>query len=46
MVVIYCYLERENEEILKFHVNSFCYFKINGSLFNVPPSSACSTLKR
>ena len=33
VVVIYYYLERENDEVLKFHMNNFYYFGIRGSLF-------------
>ena len=32
MAVIYCYLESENYEVLKLHVNNFSYFEISASL--------------
>ena len=28
MVVIYCYLEKENYKVFKFPMNKFCYFEI------------------
>ena len=28
MVVIYCYLEKENYKVFKFSRNNFCYFEI------------------
>ena len=42
MVVIYCYMERENYMVLKFHRFNF---EIMASLFNTPPSSKRHTLK-
>ena len=33
MLVIYCCLERENDNVLKYHVNSFCCCEIKVSLF-------------
>ena len=33
MVVTYCSLERENDAVLKFHMNNFSYFGIRGSFF-------------
>ena len=33
MVVIYCYLERENYKDSKFHMSSFSYFEISVSMF-------------
>ena len=32
MVVIYYYLERDNDKVLKLHTNNFCYFEIGGPL--------------
>ena len=32
MIVIYCYLERENYKVLKFHRNNSAYFKKCASL--------------
>ena len=32
MVVIYYYLERENDKVLKLHTNKYCYFEIGGLL--------------
>ena len=32
MVVIYCYLDRENYKVLKFHSNILSYIKISASL--------------
>ena len=32
MVFIYCYLERKNDKVLKFHLNKSFYFEINASL--------------
>ena len=37
MVVIYCYLDKENCKVFKFPMNNFCYFEIGDSLFK--PSS-------
>ena len=45
MVVIYCCLETENFKVLTFHVNNYSYFEISTSLFYVPPSDKCRTLK-
>ena len=28
MVVIYCYLRKDNDKVLKFHMNDSSYFKI------------------
>ena len=33
MLVIYCYLESGCNEVLKFHMNSFCYFEISARSF-------------
>ena len=33
LVIIYCYLQEENYEVLKFHVNNSSDFKIGASLF-------------
>ena len=33
MTVIYCYFERENYKVLKFHMNNFSLFEISASLF-------------
>ena len=50
IVVIYCYLERHNDEVLKFHWNNFRFFEIKASLFKCrPPVSAttqCFQIKR
>ena len=35
MVVLYCYLERGNDEVLKLHANSSSFFVISDSLFYV-----------
>ena len=32
MVVIYCYLGRENCKVLRFFMNNFSYFEISASL--------------
>ena len=53
MVVIYCYLEIENDKIFKFHLNNSSYFEINvSSLFKrypltsaVPESSAIKQVR-
>ena len=44
MVVIYCYLEKENYKVFKFPMNNFCYFEIGDSLFK-PPSNKLHTSK-
>ena len=31
MVVLYCYLERKNYKVLKFHENNYSYFEITFS---------------
>ena len=33
LVLIYCYLERDNEKVLKLYINNSSYFEINSSLF-------------
>ena len=33
MVVIYCYLERENYNVLRFHVDNYTYFEMSASLY-------------
>ena len=33
MMVIFCYLERENYKVLKCHVNNLSYIEISASLF-------------
>ena len=33
MVVVYCYLEREYDKVLKFQMNNFPFFEISASLF-------------
>ena len=38
MVVIYCYMERDNDEALKFGLNSFCFFELSASFFQALPS--------
>ena len=39
MVVIYCYLEKENYKVFKFPMNTFCYFEIGDSLLSHHPIS-------
>ena len=33
MIVVYCYLEREYDKVLKFQMNNFPFFEISASLF-------------
>lgn len=40
IVVVYCYLERENYKVSKFRKNSFFYFKISASFENRAQHSA------
>ena len=44
IVVIYCYLEKENYKVFKSPMNNFCYFEIGDSLFK-PPFSKRRTSK-
>ena len=39
MVVVYCYLEKRNHKLLKFHVNMSSYLEISVSFFEAPPSN-------
>ena len=41
MTVIYCYLERKNYKVLKFHINNFTYFEISPSLFKASKLDKC-----
>ena len=36
MVVIYCYMEGDNDEALKFGLNSFCFFELSASFQALP----------
>ena len=45
MVVIYCYLKKENYKVLKIPVNNYSYFQISGSLFSVPSANKRRALK-
>ena len=36
MTVIYFYLERENNKVLRFRMNDFPYFEITAYLFEAP----------
>ena len=38
MVIIYCYLKRENCKVLKFNRDNYSYFKISAFLFQTSPS--------
>ena len=38
MVAVYCYLEEENDKVLKFYQNNFCYFERSALPFQVAPS--------
>ena len=37
MVVVYCYLERKDHKVLKFHVTSSSYFEISFPFFKHHP---------
>ena len=39
MLAFFSYLERENGNVLEFHMNNFSYFEISTSLFSVSPSN-------
>ena len=39
MVVIYGYLERDNDKVFKFHTNNPSFFEISASLFQVPAAN-------
>ena len=45
MVIIYCYLERENYKDLKIRLSKISYFDINAAYFSAPPSNKRCTLK-
>ena len=45
MIVMYYYLEKDCNKILKLHVKIFSYFEISASCFYAPPSNKCQTLK-
>ena len=36
MVIKYCYLEREDDRVLKFHMNDFSYFEKSASFKRHP----------
>ena len=39
MVVIYCYLVKQNYKVLRFHVNDSSTLEMSASFFSVPPPS-------
>ena len=45
MVIIYSYVEKGNEKVLKFYTNSVCYSEMSSSLFLVPPPNNRCTSK-
>lgn len=40
MAVVYCYLEKENYKVLKFHMNNFSYFETRATLHQAPHPKA------
>ena len=45
MVIIRCFLERENYIVSKFHLNNSSLFEIDASLFYAPRSNMHRTIK-
>ena len=42
---MYCYLKKDCDKVLKFHLKILSYFEISASFFYAPPSNKRHTLK-